>query len=159
MSSWLDDARANVRVVPRLGGNPDLHAHTIRVSVVTAPSELDRIQATLDKRFAERVFYHRIVVPHAGVELLEAFDPSVNKWEGILHVARQHGIQPDEIVAIGDDMNDLHMIEQAGLGVAMGNARPEVRTIADRVIGTNADDGLAEFLEGLVAAHVVEPAV
>lgn len=49
------------------------------------------------------------------------------------------------------------MIRQAGLGVAMGNARPEVREAADRVIGANADEGLAVFLDELVNAQAVEP--
>jgi hydroxymethylpyrimidine pyrophosphatase-like HAD family hydrolase len=49
------------------------------------------------------------------------------------------------------------MIQHAGLGVAMGNARPEVLAIAKRVIGTNADEGLAQFLEELVETHAVEP--
>ena len=60
-------------------------------------------------------------------------------------------------IAIGDDVNDLHMIRNAGLGVAMGNAKPEVQAIANRVIGSNKDEGLALFLEELVAEHVVEP--
>jgi hydroxymethylpyrimidine pyrophosphatase-like HAD family hydrolase len=60
-------------------------------------------------------------------------------------------------VAIGDDVNDLTMIASAGLGVAMGNARPEVAAVAKRVIGRNDQDGLAVFLEELVASHAVEP--
>ena len=51
--------------------------------------------------------------------------------------------EPDQIVAIGDDMNDIPMIREAGLGVAMGNARPEVKAVAKRVIGTNREEGLA----------------
>jgi len=69
--------------------------------------------------------------------VLEIFDPAVNKWEGVLHVARRHSIRPDEIVAIGDDLNDIPMLRSAGLGVAMGNARPEVQAAAKRVIGAN----------------------
>ena len=60
-------------------------------------------------------------------------------------------------MAIGDDVNDLPMIRNAGLGVAMGNAKPEVREAAGRVIGANADEGLAAFLEELVDRHLVEP--
>jgi hydroxymethylpyrimidine pyrophosphatase-like HAD family hydrolase len=85
------------------------------------------------------------------------FDPSVNKWAGIRHVAARHGIRDEEIVAIGDDVNDLHMVRHAGLGVAMGNARPELLAVADRVIGHNRDEGLAAFLEELVDSHAVEP--
>jgi hydroxymethylpyrimidine pyrophosphatase-like HAD family hydrolase len=81
----------------------------------------------------------------------------VNKWEGVKLVAQRHGIAEHEIVAIGDDVNDLPMIQHAGLGVAMGNARPEVLAIAKRVIGTNADEGLAQFLEELVETRAVEP--
>jgi hydroxymethylpyrimidine pyrophosphatase-like HAD family hydrolase len=49
------------------------------------------------------------------------------------------------------------MIRNAGLGVAMGNAKPEVLAIAKRVIGSNAEDGLAVFLEELVETRAVEP--
>jgi hydroxymethylpyrimidine pyrophosphatase-like HAD family hydrolase len=98
-----------------------------------------------------------LFVPAYDVEVLEVFDPAVNKWEGVKLVAERHGITQDQIIAIGDDVNDLPMIEQAGLGVAMGNARPEVLAVAKRVIGSNADEGLAEFLEELVETHAVEP--
>ena len=98
-----------------------------------------------------------MVTPGSEIEVLEIFDPSVNKWEGILHVARRHNISAEQIIAIGDDMNDLHMIENAGLGVAMGNARPAVQAIAKRVIGTNREEGLAVFLEEIVESRMVEP--
>ncbi|MFM8804609.1 MAG: HAD hydrolase family protein [Planctomycetia bacterium] len=45
---------------------------------------------------------------------------------------------------MGDDVNDLPMITAAGLGIAMGNARPEVAAAADRVVGRHDDDGLVE---------------
>jgi hydroxymethylpyrimidine pyrophosphatase-like HAD family hydrolase len=72
-------------------------------------------------------------------------------------VARRHDIDPSQIIAIGDDVNDVPMISRAGLGVAMGNARPEVQAIAKRVIGHNKDEGLAVFLEELVEQHTVAP--
>jgi Cof subfamily protein (haloacid dehalogenase superfamily) len=158
MSSWLDASSCTVRTQPRLGGDPKLHAHTIRVSFVAKPADLDHVQRLLDARFGERLFYHRIIVPHTGVELLEMFDPSVNKWEGILQVAARHRISPEQIIAIGDDMNDLHMVREAGLGVAMGNAREELKSFAKRVIGSNREDGLAAFLEELLESHEVERA-
>jgi len=115
------------------------------------------VHDVLTEKFGERVFLQRLFVPSAGVEVLEIFDPSVNKWEGILQVAARHDVKPEQIIAVGDDVNDLHMIRSAGLGVAMGNARPEVQAAAKRVIGHNADDGLAAFLEELVAEHAVQP--
>ena len=152
---WMSLTKAKLGFVPRLAIHD--HAHTIRLSLVAPPEEVLKIKMELERRFAERIFGLAIAIPHAGVDVYEVFDPAVNKWEGIMHVARLHKISPEQIIAIGDDLNDVPMISRAGLGVAMGNAKPEVKAIAKRVIGTNADEGLAVFLEELVAMHEVEP--
>jgi Cof subfamily protein (haloacid dehalogenase superfamily) len=152
---WMAITQAKIRTVPRLGEHD--HAHTIRVGIVASREDVRRSTATLDAQFAGRVVHQGLYVPAYGVEVLEVFDPAVNKWQGILHVARHHGIEPEEIVAVGDDVNDIPMLTSAGLGVAMGNARPEIQALAKRVIGSNADDGLAKFLEELVAQHLVRP--
>jgi Cof subfamily protein (haloacid dehalogenase superfamily) len=152
---WMKLTCARVQVVPRLGRHR--HEHTIRVGIVAAREQMRDVERALQERFGERIFMQAIGVPSAGVDVLEIFDPSVNKWEGILHVARRHGIGPEQIIAIGDDVNDLHMIRNAGLGVAMGNARPEVQSVARRVIGTNQEDGLAKFLEELLETSAVQP--
>ena len=131
--------------------------YSIGGGVVAPPDEAKRVNEQLVEQFGERIFCLRIFVPQASVEVLEIFDPAVNKWEGILHVARLHGLQPAQIIAIGDDVNDLPMLTRAGLGVAMGNARDEVKSAAKKVIGSNGDEGLAVFLEQLVAERVVEP--
>src|SRR5688500_20225360 len=146
---------AKVHPVARLSGYA--HEHTLRLGIVAEPAQVKQVHEELEQTFGERIFCLRIFVPQAGVEVLEIFDPAVNKWEGILHVARLHGVEPEQIIAIGDDVNDLPMLTQAGLGVAMGNARDEIKSAAKRVIGSNADEGLAVFLEELVAQHAVEP--
>lgn len=152
---WMKVTLAKTRLVENLGQY--VHEHTVRVGTVAPPAEIEQARARLTERFGDRVFHHSVFVPAYDVEVLEIFDPSVNKWEGILHVARAHGIDPRQIIAIGDDVNDLHMIKNAGLGVAMGNAKPAVKALAKRVIGTNEDEGLAKFLDELVDAHAVEP--
>ncbi len=134
------------------------HDHTVRIGMVAAAQEVNRVQARLEEALEGRIFCHSIRLPTQEMEVLEVFDPSVNKWEGILHVARRHGIDPARIIAIGDDVNDLAMIQYAGLGVAMGNARDEVKALAKKIIGTNEQEGLAEFLDQLVAEHAVQPA-
>src|SRR5438045_6225527 len=142
-----------VRRVPRLADYG--HAHTIRVGIVAAREDVRQTTLSLDEAFAGRIVHQSLYGPAYGVEVLEVFDPAVNKWQGILHVARHHGIAPEEIVAIGDDVNDIPMLRNAGLGVAMGNASPEIQAVAKRVIGSNAQEGLAKFLEELVAQHAV----
>lgn len=152
---WLKVTRASVHRSRELAMH--VHDHTVRVGIVAEPDAARNVQAVLSEKFGGRIVCHTIHVPVYGVDVLEVFDPAVNKWEGILHVARRHGILPSEIIAVGDDVNDLAMLENAGLGVAMGNARPEAIAVADRVINRNDADGLAEFLEEIVEKQMVSP--
>lgn len=154
-SAWMKMTQAEVRGIGRLGDYA--HPHTIRVGICAEESVVRRARRLLEQRFGDRVLCQILQVPQAKVEVLEVFDPAVNKWEGVLHVARSHEIVAGQVIAVGDDVNDLPMIRSAGLGVAMGNARPEVLAAARRIIGHNADDGLAAFLEELVEADLVEP--
>jgi Cof subfamily protein (haloacid dehalogenase superfamily) len=154
-SHWMRLTSAKVHRVASLAEYA--HEHTIRVGIVAEPDEVARVERELAKTFGERIMMMSIRVPAAGVTVLEVFDPAVNKWEGIMHVARKHDIDPSQIIAIGDDVNDVPMLSRAGLGVAMGNARPEIQAVAKRVIGHNKDEGLAVFLEELVAQHAVAP--
>jgi Cof subfamily protein (haloacid dehalogenase superfamily) len=152
--SWMSLTAAKVLSLPGLGEYR--HEHTVRVGICAEPAEVQRVREKLIGQFGERVICLSLFVSSYNVEVMEVFDPAVNKWEGVLHVARHHGIDPSEIVAIGDDVNDIPMIRGAGLGVAMGNAKPEIQAIADRVIGANHDEGLAAFLDELVDGHLVE---
>jgi len=144
---WLEMNR-KIQFVPSVARHS--HEHTMRLSICAASDEVNRIEKKLRQRFAQRILCHSLKVTACDVEVLEVFDPAVNKWQGILKVAASRGISPRQIVAVGDDFNDLPMIRSAGLGVAMGNARPEVRAAAQRIIGNNWEDGLARFLEELV---------
>lgn len=155
LTRWLAVTAATYRHLP--AGELPRHGHeqTVRVGVVAPRTDVERLQARLDAEFGPRVVRHAIHVPAYGVDVLEAFDPQVSKWRGIQEVARRHGIDGSEIVAVGDDVNDVPMLRAAGLGVAMGNARPGVREFAARAIGSNAEDGLAAFLEELVETGMV----
>lgn len=153
--TWMEVTESVVHHVPKLGEYA--HPHTIRVGIVADPKEIVNLRKELEEKFNGRIICQNLAVPAYGVEVLEIFDPAVNKWEGVLHVARQHGILPEQIIAIGDDVNDVPMIANAGLGVAMGNAKPEVLAVAKKVVKTNHEEGLAQFLEELVAEHTVEP--
>jgi hydroxymethylpyrimidine pyrophosphatase-like HAD family hydrolase len=79
--------------------------------------------------------------------MCEILHTSASKWSAALHLAELWGIGPSEIVAVGDDQNDVPMISGAGLGVAMGHAPPEVLAVADLVIGDHHGDSLAAFVD------------
>lgn len=72
---------------------------------------------------------------------------NVTKERAILAVCEASGISVAQITAFGDDLVDIGMLTLCGTGVAMGNAVPAVRQIADVVIGSNDDDGVAVYLE------------
>ena len=76
---------------------------------------------------------------------------------GVLRSMDDSPVEGLKLAYIGDDVNDVPMLSRAGLGVAMGNARPEIQAVAKRVIGHNKDEGLAAFLEELVEQHTVTP--
>jgi Cof subfamily protein (haloacid dehalogenase superfamily) len=81
---------------------------------------------------------------------LEITDGSVNKGVALAALAEHYGIDQSEVMAIGDSLNDLEMINYAGLGVAMGNARPEIQARADIITASNEEDGVAEAIERYV---------
>ena len=72
---------------------------------------------------------------------------NVDKWNAIEFLAEKMGINQDEIMAIGDNINDKEMIEKAGLGVVMANSTPVVVNIANEVTAGNNDEGVAKILQ------------
>lgn len=71
---------------------------------------------------------------------------NVDKWNAIEFLMEKMEINTEEIVAIGDNMNDKKMIENAGLGIAMGQSHPEVKKVAKQIITSNAENGVANIL-------------
>ncbi len=83
---------------------------------------------------------------------LEILDKRVNKGTGVKSLADALGIKPEEIMAIGDQENDIAMIEFAGVGVAMDNAIPAVKEAANFITKSNLEDGVAFAIEKYVLA-------
>lgn len=82
---------------------------------------------------------------------IEIFDQKVSKGEALRQILRQQGLSHKDLMAIGDNYNDLSMMEVAGLSVAMGNAPQEVQDQADWVVANNDQHGVAEAIEKLLA--------
>jgi len=87
---------------------------------------------------------------------VEVMPANVSKRHGLEILCKHVGVSPAEVMAFGDQINDKGMIEYAGLGVAVGNAIEEIKSIADFVIGTNNDAGPAEFLRTFFRDMVIE---
>jgi Cof subfamily protein (haloacid dehalogenase superfamily) len=85
---------------------------------------------------------------------LEVLPPGIDKGAALRTVAAHLGIEREAIIAAGDNLNDLAMIEYAGLGVAMGNAPEALRARADFVAPSNDEHGLQEVIERFILTPV-----
>lgn len=82
--------------------------------------------------------------------MCEVLRHDANKWTALLHLARLWNVEPSEICAVGDDVNDVPMIRNAGLGVAMGHAPAAVLEAAGHVTGDHDQDGVAMLVDDLL---------
>jgi len=119
-----------------------------KVLVVAEEQKLDAWARECREFFGQDLYITKSL-PH----FLEFLHPEATKGRGLTAVAQALGIPPAEIMAIGDSFNDLEMFKFAGLAVAMGNARREIREAADYVTLANDDDGVAEALEKFVCSQ------
>lgn len=151
---WFEKMSVKVRYAESLreDEHPD---HTVRLGLCGHDDRMAAICADLEEVFAGHTCMHhfpavvapehaRTIAPGRCLHVLEVFRHDASKWSAIQWIAGREGIEPSRIAAIGDQVNDLPMIEGAGLGIAMGNAVPGVKRIADRQTAGNDDDGVAE---------------
>lgn len=75
----------------------------------------------------------------------EITNKNVNKWTALEYIMKKENISKEEVIAIGDNVNDKEMIEGAGLGVAMGNSTQNIKEIANEITSTNNEDGVYEI--------------
>ncbi|MEG0013151.1 MAG: sugar-phosphatase [Cellulosilyticaceae bacterium] len=117
----------------------------IKIMLVDEPKVLQKAVDRLPKKL-----YSEYTVVRSAPYFLEFLDKKVNKGEGVRALAEHLNIKKEEIMCFGDAGNDWHMIEFAGMGVAMGNAFPEVKEIANYITKTNEEDGVAYAIEKFV---------
>ncbi|MEH7358407.1 MULTISPECIES: Cof-type HAD-IIB family hydrolase [Priestia] len=85
-------------------------------------------------------------ISNSSLTNLEINALGINKAKGIMTVCDRLGISMDEVIAMGDSLNDMAMIEAAGCGIAMGNAQEAVKEAADWVTDTNVNNGVAKAI-------------
>jgi len=84
---------------------------------------------------------------------IEVLPRGVSKGAAIAAIAASYSIPPLDIIAFGDQCNDLELLQQCGFGVAMKNANPRLQAVADVVIGDNDSDAIYEFLHTTFVLH------
>lgn len=105
----------------------------------------------VERMFAQEGLTDGLDVYYSGNRYLEFNAPGINKGAGLLALAGRLGIAREEVMAIGDNSNDIPMLRAAGLGVAVANATDEAKAAADYVCQADNDHGaVAEALEKFV---------
>lgn len=119
----------------------------IKIMMIDEPEVL---QKAVD-RLPQEV-YDKYTVVRSAPFFLEFLNKAVNKGTGVQLLAEHLGITKDEVITMGDAGNDAHMIEYAGMGIAMGNAFEEIKAMANYITDTNENDGVAKAIEKFVLA-------
>lgn len=88
---------------------------------------------------------------HSQPDLFEIFDARNSKSKGIEQIAQMHGYTLENVMAFGDEDNDLEMLQDCGVGVVMANGSAKALAIADEVTASNLDDGVAVKIESMLA--------
>jgi len=112
------------------------------------PEKLDKYWDVLRERLTPQLYLTR-----SRPIFLEILHPAVSKVEGLKVLGDRLGIGLAEMMAVGDSYNDVEMLRAVGLGVAMGNAPPDVQAQADWVTAGIEDEGLVVALEKYILSE------
>lgn len=119
---------------------PDELIQANKVLIMGEANEIVALEALLKAKFPQ-LSIHRSLP-----EYLEIMHKSATKANAIRFMEKSLNVTGEEVIAFGDNFNDLDMLEYAGLSVAMGNAPDEIKAVAKRVTASNNDDGIALIL-------------
>lgn len=123
---------------------------TIFKSIMKKLREIDEIEVLEVEHMSRKMIRQGTEEVPIEYFYTEISAKNVDKWNAIEVLAEKMQIKPEEIIAIGDNMNDKKMIENVGMGVAMGQSAPIIKESAKYVTNTNTEDGVAKALDDLV---------
>ncbi len=142
---WSQVYRSRVRaVIPRVAKIEELLSASIsKMMLVGEPKEMPslrkEIEPTLDPMCAR--------ITESEPEYLEFLSPIAHKGSGLAAIAQSMGIRREETAAIGDYLNDVEMLEWAGISGAVENAAQATREVADVLVESNENGGVARFID------------
>jgi HAD superfamily hydrolase (TIGR01484 family) len=116
-----------------------------KVLVIAEEPQLDRLQAELTPLYRGKVHIVKSK-PH----FLEFSHINATKGDALAYLAHHFGVKREEIMAVGDSFNDIEMLEYAGVGVVVANAREEIKKIANYITSKPYGEGVVEALERYV---------
>ncbi len=158
-SWWFEKMKVRTRYVSHVKDDPHPH-DTVRVGAYLANRPIDSLASTLRTRFDGRSqiqHFKGVMLPDdrndhgiESVHIVELFHHHADKWMALQRLARRMNVPPERVAAIGDQHNDLTMVGGAALGIAMGNATPEVMAVSKRTTLRSEEGGVGHALERIL---------
>lgn len=121
--------------------------HPTSILIRTSKEKIQPLREELNRGYKGLVAHRYWSAPYHVIEVVKAV---VSKATGLEIVCNLLDIPRENVIAFGDEDNDMEMIQWAGLGVAMGNANPLLKNVANRVTDTNENHGISIVLEELL---------
>ena len=167
---WLKAHEVDVRRVDTIDDLKKLgFDHVLRVGAVERGDVLAPVCAAMREQFHGQATMQSwsAVTSNAAIgsetHLLEMYCVNTDKWTMIQRLRDRHGLSNDQVFAIGDGLNDLIMVREAGVGIAMQNAHAELRPLAKHIAPHHHEDGFAhvveQILSGSISAQTLRSAV
>ncbi len=119
----------------------------VQIGFAATVSEVRALTERFTSCFDEKLSLARTEYPKEDLALLDVLAPEATKASAVRFLARRFGIAQDKTLAIGDNWNDLEMLEQAGFAVMMSNAPPELRSRGFVMTGSNDEAGVSQAIE------------
>jgi Cof subfamily protein (haloacid dehalogenase superfamily) len=106
----------------------------------------------------DRMYHNQIATTRAGVDgMMEVLPPGFSKGKGVVALIKDMGLDPKNVMAIGDGENDVDMLKSVGVPVAMSNAKQVLKDVAKYIVASNDEDGVAEAIERFVLKTTKAP--
>lgn len=150
LAFYLERSQPDVVQVADLVAALDLGDDPLEVMFGGSCVSLEALLPPLEAGLGERARVERTFYPRQGVAIVDVISPAVGKAAALDLLGRRLGVARAEMLAVGDNWNDREMLEQAGLGLVMGNAEPGLRALGLPVLPTNDEDGAAVAIEAYV---------
>lgn len=151
ISRWMDANRPYIKVVSPL--EDALTEDPLQAMYCGTVARMTDAQERLAKAdFGHELNVLRTQYDHRDLSILDILRRDCSKGHALRRMAEKHGVPAEEIMAIGDNYNDLEMLEFAGVPVVMANADPDLKRRGFHITGSNSESGVALAIEQLFGA-------
>jgi hydroxymethylpyrimidine pyrophosphatase-like HAD family hydrolase len=156
ISLWVEANRPWIREIKPLERAFDGGEAPVQGMVCGGVREMRKAEKWLDASvYAPAIEVHRTEYPARDLTILDILPPGCSKGTALRRLAEQRGIEPEEILAIGDNWNDREMLEYAGQPVVMVSGAPDLVDLARgrgwQIAPGNDEDGVASIVESVLA--------